>query len=91
LDAFQRKFIPSQRQRQRQRSVIAKSDAAFPNSAADLGTPPGILNVAGIIDVGEVGDNLDSIADAVVAIESEGGIASAIIASKSRSLGRRAA
>lgn len=60
-----------------QRSVIAKADAAFLSNATD---PKGLLAVAGIVDGGTVGTDLDTLADAVTLVEADGGQATHIIA-----------
>jgi HK97 family phage major capsid protein len=60
-----------------QASVIAKADRAFLSNTA---SPNGLLTIADIEDGGDVGDNLDTLADAVTLIEADGGTASGIIA-----------
>ncbi|GAB3253347.1 hypothetical protein GCM10027425_12530 [Alteromonas gracilis] len=60
------------------RSVVKKANTAFLANAAD---PDGLLSLAGITDGGDLGDNLDTLNDALTLIESDGGQASHIIAS----------
>lgn len=58
------------------RSVVTKGNAAYlGNSTAPLG----LLNTVGITDGGAVGDNLDTLIDAVAGIEDDGGTATHII------------
>lgn len=59
------------------RSVVNKANMAYLGNAAD---PTGLLNVVGITDGGTLGVDLDSLADAVLGIEAEGGQATHIIA-----------
>lgn len=59
------------------RSVVNKANVAYLGNAAD---PTGLLNTVGITDGGTLGDNLDTISDAVLGIEAAGGKASHIIA-----------
>lgn len=59
------------------RSVINKANVAYLGNAAD---PTGLLNLPGITDGGTLGTDLDSLNDAVLGIETEGGQASHIIA-----------
>lgn len=58
-------------------SVVNKANVAYLGNAAD---PTGLLNTAGITDGGTLGDNLDTLSDAVLGIEAAGGKASHIIA-----------
>lgn len=59
------------------RSVVNKANTAYLGNAAD---PTGLLHLAGITDGGVLGADLDSLADAVLGIEAEGGKATHIIA-----------
>ena len=61
-----------------QRSVVKAANEAFLANAAD---PTGLLNTPGIGDGGVLGDNLDPVADAITAIEADGGQATTILAS----------
>jgi hypothetical protein len=54
-----------------------KADAAFLGNAD---APDGLLSLTGVTDGGAIGDDLDTLADAVVSIEADGGTASHIIA-----------
>jgi HK97 family phage major capsid protein len=60
-----------------QRAVVKKADTAFLSNATD---PTGLPEVVGIEPGGEVGDDLDTLADAVTHIEADGGTATHIIA-----------
>lgn len=66
------------------RAVVKRANLAYLTQVAPTApavTPPaGLLNVAGIIDGGEVGTDLDTLADAIAAIEAAGGLASHILA-----------
>lgn len=66
------------------RAVVKRANLAYLTQAAPTGgatTPPaGLLNIAGITDGGELGDNLDPLADAIAAIEGAGGLATHILA-----------
>lgn len=62
------------------RSVVRKGNAAYLGNET---APVGLLNTVGITDGGEVGDNLDTLIDAVAGIEDDGGSATHIIAAPS--------
>lgn len=66
------------------RAIIKAANAAYIAQVAPTApaiTPPaGILNIAGIVDGGTVGADLDVIADAITTIEVNGGQASHILA-----------
>jgi HK97 family phage major capsid protein len=55
------------------RALTRKANAAFLGNAVTAGQPTGLLNLAGITQVGELGANLDLISDAMATIVSEGG------------------
>lgn len=59
------------------RSVINKANTAYLGNAAD---PAGLLNLTGITDGGTLGADLDSLNDAILGIEAEGGQATHIVA-----------
>ncbi|CQD20036.1 phage major capsid protein, HK97 [Mycolicibacterium conceptionense] len=59
------------------RSVTRKANAAF---LANASGPSGLLNVAGIVNGGAIGNNLDKLVDAIAAIEGNDGTATNIIA-----------
>lgn len=59
------------------RSFVAKADAQFLNAAT---SPIGLTNIADIVDGGELGDDLDVLADAIATIESNGGMATHLLA-----------
>ena len=59
------------------RSVINKADHAFLQNAAD---PTGLSNTPGIHDGGVLGDNLDTLIDAIAEVETNGATPSHIIA-----------
>jgi len=68
------------------RAVTKKANDVFVNSPAPTsdGQPPaGLLSITGVVDGGDVADNLDAIADAVTAIEEAGGAPTDIIAAPS--------
>lgn len=62
------------------RSVTKKANSAYLGNET---APLGLLNTVGITDGGEVGDNLDTLIDAVAGIEDDGGTATHIIAAPS--------
>lgn len=59
------------------RSVVNKANAAYLGNDGD---PTGLVNLAGITDGGALGTDLDTLADAVLGIEAQGGQATHIIA-----------
>lgn len=67
------------------RAVVKAANVAYLSQVAPTApavTPPaGILNIAGIIDGGAIGDDLDVLADAFAAIETNGGTPTHILAS----------
>lgn len=69
------------------RAVTNRANAAYISQAAPASpavTPPaGLLNVAGVIDGGAIGADLDALADAMATVEGNGGLPSHIIASPS--------
>ena len=66
------------------RAVVTRANQAYLAQAAPTSPattpPPGLLNVAGIHDGGAIGTDLDTLADAVAHIETNGGQATHIIA-----------
>lgn len=66
------------------RAVTKAADRAYlaaPAPAAGAAGSTGLLNVGGILDGGAVGASLDTLSDAVAAIEGNGGTASHVVAS----------
>lgn len=59
------------------RSIVGKANTAFLGNTTD---PTGLLN-AGITDAGALGDDLDTLVDAVAGIEAAGGTVTGLIAS----------
>jgi len=59
------------------RSVINKADHAFLQNVAD---PTGLVNTPGIHDGGALGDNLDTLVDAIAQVETNGAAPTHIIA-----------
>lgn len=60
-----------------QRTVVRKANALFLGNASN---PTGLLNISGVLDAGDIEDNLDALVDAIATIEGNGGIATNIVA-----------
>lgn len=63
------------------RAVTVKGNTALLNNPAPTGgatTPTGLLNIAGVVDGGTLGTNLDALLEAITAVEVNGGTASHI-------------
>jgi len=61
------------------RSVTTKANAALLANPETAGEPTGLLNVAGIMDGGTLGKNLDVVSNAITLIEANGGTATHIV------------